>query len=218
MADDEPGVVKLLMQYFYEGEYEPKISDFESSAVTVAKRTPKKPVRGYLPPHMRGYTYTFPHSCYGEDCSAPNVCPHHTCPTDCRDIGSECYMYICSTCRPFVDPVSSPAQGDASQMLVHAKMYEMADKYNVIGLRDLAQEKFQRAATSHWDSDEFARAAHHAFTTTPEQDKGLRDAVSNIISQHMTLLKKPAVEALLNEFNGLAVGLLKVHGKKLGWV
>ena len=37
MADDEPGVVKLLMQYFYEGEYEPKISDFESSAVTVAK-------------------------------------------------------------------------------------------------------------------------------------------------------------------------------------
>jgi hypothetical protein len=34
----------------------------------------------------------------------------------------------------------------------------------------------------------------------------------------MALLKKPEVEALLTEFNGLALGLLKARATELGWV
>jgi hypothetical protein len=34
----------------------------------------------------------------------------------------------------------------------------------------------------------------------------------------MVLLNKPEVEALLNEFNGLAVDLLKKRGKEMGWM
>lgn len=114
--------------------------------------------------------------------------------------------------------MSPASQEAAKQLLLHAKMYEIGDKYDVVGLKQLALEKFRQACLLYWNCDDFAPAAHHAFTTTPEQDKGLRDVVSNTISQHMTLLRKPAIEALLNEFNGLAVGLLKAHGKNLGWV
>ncbi|EAT77701.2 hypothetical protein SNOG_14849 [Parastagonospora nodorum SN15] len=96
--------------------------------------------------------------------------------------------------------------GNAEQLLLHAKMYEIGDKYDVIGLKQLAREKFLRASAKYWDSKHFAPAAHYAFSTTPEDDKGLRNAISNIVSQHMGLLNKPAVEALLTEFNGLAVG------------
>jgi hypothetical protein len=34
----------------------------------------------------------------------------------------------------------------------------------------------------------------------------------------MKLLNKPAVEALLHKFNGLATAVLKLRAKELGWV
>jgi hypothetical protein len=34
----------------------------------------------------------------------------------------------------------------------------------------------------------------------------------------MDLLNKPEIQALLNEFNGLAVGLLNLRAKELGWI
>lgn len=97
-------------------------------------------------------------------------------------------------------------------------MYEIGDKYAVTGLKQLAREKFFRAACSFWDSDDFAPAAHHAFSTTPEHDKGLRDIVKNTISQHMSLLNKPGIEILCTEFSTLTFGLLKARAKDLGWI
>lgn len=96
-------------------------------------------------------------------------------------------------------------------------MYEIADKYGVVGLKDLTAEKFRRACQKFWDDATFAIAAHHAFSTTPDHDEGLRDIVSKTISDHMSeLLKKPDIEALLTEFNGLAFGLLKAK-TEAGW-
>ena len=97
-------------------------------------------------------------------------------------------------------------------------MYEIGDKYDVLGLKQLALAKFSLAYTEHWDSRKFASAAHHTFSTTPESDKGLRDIVTKTISDHMQILKSPAVEALLTEFNGLAVALLKMRAEELGWI
>ena len=96
-------------------------------------------------------------------------------------------------------------------------MYEIADKYDVVGLKGLVAEKFSRACQHFWNDAVFAAAAHHVFTTTPDHDKGLRDIVSKTISQHMPeLVKKPEVEALLTEFNGLAFGLLRMK-TEAGW-
>lgn len=106
--------------------------------------------------------------------------------------------------------------GGADQLLLHAKMYEIGDKYNVVGLKPLAQEKFARSCNLHWNTEHFAPAANYAFSTTPENDHGLRDIVSKTISDHIGLLNKPAVEAVLNEFNGLAVSVLKMKAKATG--
>lgn len=97
-------------------------------------------------------------------------------------------------------------------------MYELADKYDVTGLKELAGEKFLRGCTVYWDDEQFAPAARFAFNTTPDEDRGLRDVITNIIAQHMTLLNKPDVAALLDEFNGLASGLLKKRARDLGWI
>jgi hypothetical protein len=74
------------------------------------------------------------------------------------------------------------------------------------------------AHAPYWDDELFPPAAYHALSTTPENDRGLRDVVSQNISKHMELLNKPEVEALLNEFNGLAVQVLKLRATELGWI
>ena len=96
-------------------------------------------------------------------------------------------------------------------------MYEIADKYDAVGLKDLATEKFRWACQYLWDDDKFSIAADHVFSTTPDHDKGLRDIVSATISAHMGLIKKPEVKVLLTEFNGLALGVLEEKIIEHGW-
>jgi hypothetical protein len=96
-------------------------------------------------------------------------------------------------------------------------MYEMADKYEVVGLKELAKEKFSRGCKRFWDTPDFPIAAFHAFSTTPEEDKGLRDCVSRSIATNLQLVRKPKIRALLMKFNGLALGILEAKSKELGW-
>jgi hypothetical protein len=167
----------------------------------------------------RGYHYKFPHTCINT-CPDPHfmVCPHHECRL--RTCGEKCVRFVCKTCCPDVPKTREVPRAEcgAGQLILHAQLYEIGDKYDVTGLKELAREKFLRACTKYWNDDSLASAAHYAFSTTPEDDRGLREVVSNVISLHMELLNKPEIEALLHQFNGLAVGLLKARAKDLGWI
>ncbi|KAF2823014.1 hypothetical protein CC86DRAFT_299958, partial [Ophiobolus disseminans] len=206
LPEDDPVVVKLLIQYLYEGEYDPKLPDgdnMDESMKVVFSRY-----------NENGYSYEFPHTCAAERYRCDQgICPHHYCNVFCH---SDCVEFVCKTCCPNGAPSVLPAaEGDALQLKLHAKIYEIGDKYYVVGLKELAREKFLRACAKYWDDEHFAPVAHYAFSTTPEDDRGLRDVVINTISQHMVLLNKPAVEAMLAEFNGPALGLLKMCAKEL---
>ncbi|RYO37466.1 hypothetical protein AA0111_g2145 [Alternaria arborescens] len=154
LSEDEPEIVKLLVQYLYEGEYDVTLTDMA----------------------------------------------HLALPVCCPDWASRTKGIV------------------ASQLLVSAKMYGIGDKYDVPGLKQLALAKFSFACEKYWESQQFAPAAHYAFSTTPESDKGLRDIVAKTIADHMKTLNSPVAEALLNEFNGLAMGVLKIRAKDLGWI
>jgi hypothetical protein len=108
-------------------------------------------------------------------------------------------------------------EGEANQLMTYAKMYEVADKYDVVGLKDLSREKFDRGCISFWNDDAFPTAAHYAFSTTVEEDKGLRDIVSGTISAHMELIRKAEIQALMTEFNGLALSILLKKADEHGW-
>jgi hypothetical protein len=95
-------------------------------------------------------------------------------------------------------------------------MYEIADKYDVAGLKNLCIEKYKRACRKFWDDPKFAESAHHVYCTTPSRDKGLRNIVTKTLSDHMSL-EKPEIEDLMTEFNGLAFGLLFDKAKQSGW-
>jgi hypothetical protein len=97
-------------------------------------------------------------------------------------------------------------------------MYELGDKYQVVGLKDLAAEKFYRSCRKYWNGKEFPDAVHHAFTTTTECDMGLRQPATDIIAKHMELLNKPEMSELIHKVNGLAASLLELRAKDVGWI
>jgi aminopeptidase N len=135
-------------------------------------------------------------------------------PRTCKE---KCFEFVCEECCPNACLARTAAEGDASQLLIHSQMYQIGDKYDVTGLKELAREKFKRACTKYWDDECLAPAAHHAFSTTVDEDTGLKKVIIQVISDHIDLLNKPEVMTLLYEFSSLAVGLLQKRAEDLGW-
>jgi hypothetical protein len=221
LPEDEPEVIRLLIQYLYEAEYNPVLPTGVQGEISVA-----------TPPRDAGYHYDFPHSCRGANrvvnntvlsvsCTKRTVCPHHACGAACR---FDCHYFSCEICTaPSSLPPSLPLPaGTAEDLLLHAKMYEVADKYDIPDLKDLAKAKFEASCRHFWDTPSFAIAARHAFSTTVEDDRGLRDIVSATISEHLELMHDLEVGAVMDEFNGLALGILRAtigeQGRKLSHV
>jgi hypothetical protein len=195
LPEDDPDLLKLYIQFLYEAEYEPRLllgktGDGPSNHVVAAKRHPQ-------------YTYEFPHDCLVSKYIW--ICPHHICNKKREKVD-----FICKECCADVPP----PLGNAEHLLLHTKMYEIGDKFGTESLKAIALEKFRQACGVFWDSDEFARAAHYAFSTTPDNDMGLREIVAETISQHLEIFHKPAVEALVQEFHDLAVAVVRLRARE----
>ena len=96
LPEDEPEIIKLLIQYLYEAEYSPILP------------TGGRDTSAAAPPREPSYHYDFPHSCRGGSdhpmfgrpilCMKINVCPHHTCADD--DAWSICCQnFSCERCE-----------------------------------------------------------------------------------------------------------------------
>jgi len=174
LPDDEPAIVKLLVQYLYTGNYD-------------------------VPEY--GYTCS-------ENCSE-SICLHHEFGHQCRNA---CKIFAC------VDGCPNNDNSSVDDLLVHAKMYEIADKYNITGLKELSSKKFSAGCKLHWNSDIFAKAAHYALSTTVDEDKGLRDVVSDTIVDHIELIYKPEIEVLMTNFGWLSYQVLLKKTDRPYWM
>jgi hypothetical protein len=196
--------VKLLVQFFYESEYDPQFPSLDRYDLNEAG----KPKLTVLRRH--DYHYDFPHTCkpHCPD-SEYRVCHHHHCtPKSC---GEKCVNFICKICTRALPP-----DCDADQLLLHAMMYELADKYDVTGLRYLAQVKFSRSCAAFWDTEHFAIAAEHALTSTPESDTGLRSVLFQTIRTHIKLLNVPSIVTLLHKHPDFMYSVLRTQAEELG--
>jgi len=128
-----------------------------------------------------------------------NICEHHTCGHDCNH---DCDRMMCYVhCRK---PKTTDTQGNAhtagpSQLLVHSKLYTIGDKYETPGLKELAREKFCRTCKDFWEGEDFIMAAEHAYTTTMDEDEGLRMCIKETSIRNKGLLVRPDVKGFLAE-------------------
>ena len=218
LSADDPEAVKLLVQFFYEAEYNPFFPP-----------PPPLPLDGgeYWTPQ------TEPHWCKlkeGVDCieggrrdgrDVRSICEHHECGNYCE---LNCDGFVCEDC------LAPPRESLSEQLLTHIKVYIIADKYNVVALKDLAIEKFRRmyfsamfpqydrtimtnrtlgSCWAWWDGPDFPIAAQFAHRNAPAHDSRLREVIQETIFMRSQLLENPEIETLLTEWPGLAMRILK---------
>ncbi|KAI4667436.1 uncharacterized protein J4E79_002123 [Alternaria viburni] len=201
LPEDEPKVIASLIEYLYTGRYKadssttprnehtspitPSNIEIHRSEAWDAKSDP--------------YTYDFPHTCTEKCDEWTTLCPHHRCELD--NCGLACKAFICDECC-FVGRLGGP------QLLKHSKMYAIADKYDVTGLKELAVKYFNVARYGFWDVESFALAIDHVFSSTLPEDTGLRSIVIDTISDNMVLMHKAEIQAMVAAHSDLAVGVL----------
>jgi len=100
---------------------------------------------------------------------------------------------------------------DAPHLTTHAKVYAIAEKYGVFGLKSLAARKFAAAlAAGHHASPEFPDACADVYETTVDSDRGLRDLVIATFRANPSLGLRKDVEDVVRETPGLAWELYRV--------
>jgi hypothetical protein len=99
-------------------------------------------------------------------------------------------------------PLSQPE----TLMIDHIAIFDLAVKYQIDGLRDLAAEKFKLSAETNWKHKDFV----DAINAIPQHNSDLRDIVLDILCEHIdTALDNKEIDALLRVNSRLAYDLLK---------
>ena len=107
-------------------------------------------------------------------------------------------------------PNTSARAFDQQFLIKHAKVFAMAIKYQVDGLRALAVKKFKEAASTEWNSDEFAQVVHAVYTSTPDHVQELRGITADTIHDHFSDLKdKEDLEVVISGLGDLSYSLLR---------
>ncbi|KAK5996373.1 hypothetical protein PT974_01707 [Cladobotryum mycophilum] len=105
-------------------------------------------------------------------------------------------------------PLALDSNAGDLDLIVHAKMYALAEKYDLGALKQLALEKFKRGVMTKWATMDFLEAAELAFTSTVETDRALREVVVNTLVNHRSLLRTMSTQAVLKRVENLAFEVL----------
>ncbi|KAF2264147.1 hypothetical protein CC78DRAFT_247632 [Lojkania enalia] len=95
-------------------------------------------------------------------------------------------------------------------LVTHAKVYAIAERYGIPGLKSLARKKFAQQLELHFGSSEFPEACQEAYETTVDTDRGLRDVIIQSFRSHPELSLRKDVESAIRETPGLAFELFRM--------
>lgn len=91
---------------------------------------------------------------------------------------------------------------------LHAKVYSLAEEYEVSGLKQTALRNFGFLLPRTISPHTFASAAEIAYTTVIESDRGLRDKVLKALYDNVKFWDDPAVKALFKRLPDLTYEFL----------
>lgn len=100
---------------------------------------------------------------------------------------------------------------DESHLLLHTRVYALAEKYDIPNLKVLAKRKFEMAMACYYDAPEFADAIEEVYCSTVDTDRGLRSIVLKAFQMHPRLATTPDVYDVIKETPSLAFELYKIE-------
>lgn len=107
-----------------------------------------------------------------------------------------------------VDDVEADAE--KPHLITHAKVYAIAEKYGISGLKTLARQKFAHQVAAHLHSDELPEACQEAYESTVDSDRGLRDVIIQTFRSHPDLSIRKDMEAMVRDTPSLAFELFRM--------
>lgn len=94
-------------------------------------------------------------------------------------------------------------------MTYDARVYQIADKYNMPALKAHSKNKFEAIVTKSWSAAEFPSVISVVYETTPQQDRGLRDVVVKTSHSNIKqLLEGENFKSILREAPDFAADLI----------
>lgn len=109
-----------------------------------------------------------------------------------------------------------PEHHQPDHLIIHVRLYILADKYIIPSLKDLCIYKFRECAHFHCESELFAEAIEGVFGGALEGDKDMRDAVVEIICPKMELMTNQELQHR-EAFGELAAAVLMRKGEEMKW-
>lgn len=105
---------------------------------------------------------------------------------------------------------SSARAFDPASLLVNAKVYIIADKYEIEALKKLACLKYEQVLSNTWNTSNFSESASHVFENTVETDRILRNVIVQVASDNvMALLDRGEFVELLKRHGDIAAEILR---------
>ncbi|KAF2679206.1 hypothetical protein K458DRAFT_119023 [Lentithecium fluviatile CBS 122367] len=113
--------------------------------------------------------------------------------------------------NPFDCMTTEPeADTEKPHLITHAKVYAIAEKYGISGLKTLARKKFAHQIEAHLGSEELPEACQEAYESTVDTDRGLRDVIIQTFRSHPDLSLRKDMEMTVKETPGLAFELFRM--------
>ena len=126
--------------------------------------------------------------------------------------------------RPLTPPLDFESESDydsqedelendqpESHLILHTRVYALAEKYDIPSLKYLARRKFEMEMACYYDSPEFAEAIEDVYCSTIDSDRGLRDIVLETFKCHPQLANTQDVFKVIRETPSLAFELFKLE-------
>jgi len=87
------------------------------------------------------------------------------------------------------------ADQDTNRLVIHARVYALADRFDIPELREVTTAKFKRYSSYRSPrSDDFVAAALEVLRSTPVNDSGLRPIVKDVCALYLDSLRTDGVQ------------------------
>ncbi|KAF2790359.1 hypothetical protein K505DRAFT_340489 [Melanomma pulvis-pyrius CBS 109.77] len=188
LHDDDHDLVKLMIQFMYTIDYDVTTISSASAAGAASAALAIRVAREADLGHLLD----------------PNHCEYFCLHGFRRQGDSECPQLLNTA--------------SAQDLVTHAELYSLADKYMMQSLKDLCIEKFKMCCHHYYYySEALSDAIEAVYENTPGTDLGLRDVVVELLCQKPELLNKDVIKETLKQYNELTIAVLMQKGKELTW-
>lgn len=105
-------------------------------------------------------------------------------------------------------PGSAALPRPPQRLLAHARVYALAERYGIAGLKGLAVQKFKSLLGVTLEVEDFIAATDEVYKFTPESDRRLKDLIVHTIFVQRWLMCREDVQAMMKRLGELAYDVL----------